>query len=122
MDHLCYLCLVFYILSQLFIATSMSPAGKGLASWLFFVMSNCAFVTFPCGILGQVWYLIVSIRSLPPFLLFLTLICFSITYIIELSLYAKTYLLKLLKKMKSNSGEMFLKCCNLELTDTVAFM
>ena len=38
-----------------------SPAEKGLTSWLSFVMLNCVFVTFPCGILGQVWYLIVSI-------------------------------------------------------------
>ena len=29
--------------------------------WLFFVMFNCGFVIFKCGILGQVWYLIVSI-------------------------------------------------------------
>ena len=27
------------------------------------------FVTFPFGILGQVWYLIVSIPDLPPFVL-----------------------------------------------------
>ena len=32
---------------------------KGLNSLLLFVMSNFDFVTFPCGILGQVWYLIV---------------------------------------------------------------
>ena len=32
---------------------------QGLTSWLLFVMSICDFVTFPCGILGQVWYLIV---------------------------------------------------------------
>ena len=25
----------------------------------------CVFVTFPCGVLGQVWYLIVSIVSIP---------------------------------------------------------
>ena len=29
-------------------------------AWLLFVMFNCIFVTFPYGILGQVWYLIVS--------------------------------------------------------------
>ena len=29
-----------------------------------FVMYNCDFVTFPCGILGQVWYLIVLIPDL----------------------------------------------------------
>ena len=59
MDHLCYLCLVFVMLSHLFIAALWSP-GKGLTSRLLFVMFNCAFVTFPGGILGQVWYLIVS--------------------------------------------------------------
>ena len=29
-----------------------------------FVILNCVFVTFPCGILGQVWELIVSIPDL----------------------------------------------------------
>ena len=58
-DHLCFLCLLFVMLSCLFIAALRSPAGKGLTSWLLFVMSNCEFVTFQCGILGQVWYLIV---------------------------------------------------------------
>ena len=53
------LCLLFVMLSCLFIAALRSPAGKGLTSWLLFVMSNCDFVTFQCGILGQVWYLIV---------------------------------------------------------------
>ena len=48
----------------LFIAAFWSPAGKGLTSWLLFVMFNSAFVTSPCGILGQVWYLIVSIPDL----------------------------------------------------------
>ena len=61
MDHLCYLCLVFVMLSCLFIATLWSPAGKGLTSKLLFVMSNCDLFTFPCGILGQVRYLIVLI-------------------------------------------------------------
>ena len=47
-----------------FIAALRSPAGKGLISWLSFVMLSCVFVTFPCGILGQVWYLIVLIPDL----------------------------------------------------------
>ena len=64
MDNLCYLCLVFVMLLHLFIAALRSPAQKGLTSWLLFVMFNCIFVTFPCGILGQVWYLIVSIPDL----------------------------------------------------------
>ena len=64
-DHLCFLCLVFLMLSRLFIAALWSPAGKGLAFWLFLVMFN-AFVTFPCGIqfLDKVWYLIVSFSDL----------------------------------------------------------
>ena len=61
MDHLCYLYLVFVMLSRLFIAAVWSPAG----SWPSFVMLNCVFFfTFPCGILGQVWYLIVLIPDL----------------------------------------------------------
>ena len=62
--HLCYLVLVFVTLSWLFITALWSPAAKGLTSWLLFVMFNCVFVTFPSGILGQVWYLIVSIPDL----------------------------------------------------------
>ena len=57
-DHIC---LVFVILSRLFIAALLSPQGNGLTSWLLFVMFAVMFVTFPFGILGQVWYLIVSI-------------------------------------------------------------
>ena len=38
--------------------------GEGLTSWFSFVMFNCVFVTFPRCILGQVWYLFVSIPDL----------------------------------------------------------
>ena len=38
MDHLCSLCLVFVILSRPFIAAVWSLEGKGLTSWLLFVM------------------------------------------------------------------------------------
>ena len=51
--------LFMYCVCQFF-AALWSPAGKGLTSWLLFVMFNWVFATFPCGILGQVWYLIVS--------------------------------------------------------------
>ena len=37
---LCLLC------AHLFICALWSPAGKGLTSWLSFVVSNCEFVTF----------------------------------------------------------------------------
>ena len=57
---LCLLCLCV----RLFICSLWSPAGKGLTSWLSFVVSNCEFFHFPIGILGQVWYLIVSIPDL----------------------------------------------------------
>ena len=47
--------------SGLSIAALWSPAGKGLASWVLYVTFHFVSVPFPCGILGQVWYLIVSI-------------------------------------------------------------
>ena len=40
MDHLCYSCLVFVMLLRQFIAVLWSPGGKGLTSWLLFVMFN----------------------------------------------------------------------------------
>ena len=40
---LCLLCLC----TRLFICALWSPAGKGLTSWLSFVVSNYVFVTFP---------------------------------------------------------------------------
>ena len=40
---LCLLCLC----ARLLICALWSPAGKGLTSWLSFVVSNCEFVTFP---------------------------------------------------------------------------
>ena len=67
MDHLCYSVLLLLLLcfcSHLFIDALWSPAGKGLTSWLSFVMSICEVVTFPIGILGHVWCFIVSIPDL----------------------------------------------------------
>ena len=40
---ICSLCLC----ARLFLCALWSPAGKGLTSWLSFVVSNCEFVTFP---------------------------------------------------------------------------
>ena len=48
----------FAILPCLFLAALSSPVGNGLPCVC--VMFSCVFVTFPHGILGQVWYLIVS--------------------------------------------------------------
>ena len=53
----CLLCLS----ARLFICALWSPDGKGLTSWLSFVVYNFEFVI---GILGQVWYLIVLIPDL----------------------------------------------------------
>ena len=50
--------------AHLFIGALWSSAGKGLTSWLSFVMPNCEVVTFPIGIPGQVRCLIVSIPDL----------------------------------------------------------
>ena len=66
MDLLCFcsvLCLLC-LYARLFICALWSPAGKGLTSWLSFVVSAVSFCHFPIGILGQVWYLIVSIPDL----------------------------------------------------------
>ena len=61
MAHFCYLCYMLVMLSCLFIATLRERADL-LA--LLYVMFYCVFVTFPCGFLGQVWCLIVSISDL----------------------------------------------------------
>ena len=57
-------CLVFAMFcARLFIYALWSPAGKGLTSWLSFVVSSVS-LSLSLGILGQVWYLIVSIPDL----------------------------------------------------------
>ena len=67
LDHLCYFCLVlFCFLVRLFVDALWSSAGKGMTSWLSFVMSNCDVVTSPSGTLGQVRCLIVLIPDLCP--------------------------------------------------------
>ena len=63
MDILCFcsvLCLLC-LCARLFICALWSHAGKGLTSWLSFVVC-CEFVTFP--LVSWVWYLIVSIPDL----------------------------------------------------------
>ena len=52
--------------ARLFVDALWSPAGKGLTSWLSFVMSNCDVVTFPlvslvrCGA-WLYWFLIFAL-------------------------------------------------------------
>ena len=59
-----YLCFVFVMLSCLSLQPCGHLLGKGwpLGSLVCDVL--CVFVTFLCDILGQVWYLIVSIPDL----------------------------------------------------------
>ena len=48
MNHLFYICLVLLCFhARVFVDALWSPAGKGLTSWLSFVMSNCDVVSFP---------------------------------------------------------------------------
>ena len=50
---------------------SIYEISENHADLLVFVCGfNCVFVTFPCGILGQVWYLIVLIPDYCHFLTF----------------------------------------------------
>ena len=59
MAHLCF-CVLCFLCSRV---CSLLPSGHllGRTDLLALVGDvNCIFVTFPCGILGQVWYLIVS--------------------------------------------------------------
>ena len=64
---LCLLCLC----AHLFICALWSPAGKGLTSWLPFVLYNCEFVTFPLvsWVRCDTW--------LHRFLIFAPLLCFQ---------------------------------------------
>ena len=58
---------------MLFMSCVCHAFAKGLTSWLLFVMF-IVFVTLPCGILGQVWYLVVSIPDLCRLSYFVTLL------------------------------------------------
>ena len=52
------------MLSCLFNAALWSPAGKGTSLGSLLCDVLLCFVTFPCGVLSRVWYLIVSIPNL----------------------------------------------------------
>ena len=95
MDLLCFcsvLCLLC-LCARLFICALWSPAEKGLTSWLSFVVSAVS-CQFPIGILGQVWYLIVSIPdlcSLTYFVLHVRLRCGSLSITTPVSLLANEF-------------------------------
>ena len=63
MDHLCFLCLVFLM----FCVCSLLPCGHLMEETDLLAPVGdvyCIFVTYPCGILSQMWYLIVSFPDL----------------------------------------------------------
>ena len=62
MDLLCYLCLVFVMLSRMFIAALWSPARKELTSWLLIVMFNC--VLSLSQVVSQVYRFLVFVAFL----------------------------------------------------------
>ena len=65
MDHLGNFCLVLlYFHARLFVNALWSPAGKGLTSWLSFVMSSCDVVIFSLVSWVRFWCLIVGIPDL----------------------------------------------------------
>ena len=65
---LLYIVFVIYVSCSCFLACSLQPCGHLLRNdlhlgSLVFDVSLC-FITFPCGVLCQVWYWIVSISDL----------------------------------------------------------
>ena len=61
---LCYLCLVFVMLSRLFICWLVVTCWERADRLALVCDVYCVFVTFLCGFLGQVWYLNLSIPGL----------------------------------------------------------
>ena len=100
-DLSCHLCLSYPYFPVCFFAALWSPFGKRtdlLA--LLYVMPSCVFVTFPYGVLGQVWYLIVSIPDLFH-LSYLISLPTSTLYTIIMPFYAFeiSYILKVFKTL-----------------------
>ena len=58
----------------IFFSWTIKIPGKGLTSWLSFVVPICYF-HFPIGIQGHAWYLIVSIPDLCTLTFFAILLC-----------------------------------------------
>ena len=67
MVHFCYLCLcVNHALLSVYYSLVVTCWERAGLLTLLYVMFYCGFVSFPYGVLGQVWYLIVSIPDLCP--------------------------------------------------------
>ena len=59
-----FLCIVFLMLSRLFTYCLMVTCWERADLWALVGDVYCIFVTFPCGVLGQLWYLTVSFPDL----------------------------------------------------------
>ena len=72
---------LWIIFSYLYFVFSLQPYGHQLGrTGLLYVKFSCVFVNFPCGVLGQVWCLIVLI----PDLCILTYLVKSWVYVLRL--------------------------------------
>ena len=70
MDQFCYLCFLFVMLSCLFIAALLSPAGKELANWLSCMLCFIVFLS-----LSNVVFWVRCVTWLYRFLIFASLLC-----------------------------------------------
>ena len=65
MDLFCCLCFVFcHAFLSLHCSLVVTCWERTNLLALLYLMFSCVFVTFPCGVLGPVWYLVVSIPDL----------------------------------------------------------
>ena len=64
MDHFSYLCIVFVMLFPAHFSLVVTCGGRANLLALLNVMFYCVFVSFPCGVMGQMWILIVSITDI----------------------------------------------------------
>ena len=84
MDHLCYLCLVFFKVFVSVHCCLVVTCWERADLLALLCDVNCV-VTFPCGIMGQVWYLIVSIPDLCRLSYFLSFFLYLATFVFTLS-------------------------------------
>ena len=64
MDHFCYLFSVCHAFLSVHCSLVVTCWGRANLLALLCVMFSCVFVTYPCGVLGQVWYKIILIPGL----------------------------------------------------------
>ena len=64
MDNFCFLFCVCHAFLSVHCSLVVTCWDRAYRLALLCVMFNFVFVTFPCGVLGQLWYLIVLIPNL----------------------------------------------------------